>query len=130
MVKFCSTLKTIQVSIYVCIQFEENQDLLNFLVDYVDIDYSLWLTRCLTPLLVTFLLPLVIGLLLYLSAFMLYIYKLHWGRLRSALIAADKWETARKFVAIIWDAHGWIWHGKKHVNNFIRLMLICTLKCN
>lgn len=80
-------------------------------IDYIDIDYSLWLTWCLTPLLVTFLLPLVIGLLLYLSAFMLYIYKLHWGRLRSALIAADKWETARKFVAIIWDAHGWIWHG-------------------
>lgn len=97
-----------------CIQFKENQVLSYFLVDYIDIDYSLWLTWCLTPLLVTFLLPLVIGLLLYLSAFMLYIYKLHWGRLRSALIAADKWETARKFVAIIWDAHGWIWHGKKH----------------
>lgn len=75
---------------------------------------------------VTFLLPLVIGLLLYLSAFMLYIYKLHWGRLRSALIAADKWETARKFVAIIWDAHGWIWHG--NVSYLIKLICNCEVQ--
>ncbi|XP_019753349.1 transmembrane protein 68 isoform X1 [Dendroctonus ponderosae] len=80
-------------------------------IDYVDFDYSLWLTWCLTPLVVTFLLPVVIALLLYLSAFTLYIYKLHWGRLRTALITGDKWEAARKVVAIIWDAHGWIWHG-------------------
>ncbi|XP_066257501.1 DGAT1/2-independent enzyme synthesizing storage lipids isoform X1 [Euwallacea similis] len=80
-------------------------------IDYVDIDYSLWLTWCLTPLLVTFLLPAVIGLLLYLSALTLYIYKLHWGHLRSALITGDKWDAARKFVSVIWDAHGWIWHG-------------------
>ncbi|CAG9766252.1 unnamed protein product [Ceutorhynchus assimilis] len=80
-------------------------------VDYIDIDYSLWLTWCLTPLLVTFLLPAVIGLLLYISALTLYIYKLHWGPLRDALTTGDKWIAARKFIGVIWDAHGWIWHG-------------------
>lgn len=44
---------------------------------------------------------------------MLYVYKLHWSRLRTALITGDKWETARKCVAVLWDAHGWIWHGNK-----------------
>ncbi|KAL1513028.1 hypothetical protein ABEB36_002512 [Hypothenemus hampei] len=80
-------------------------------IDYVDIDYSLWLTWCLTPLIVTFLLPAVIALLLYISALILYIYKLHWRHIRTALIVGDKWEAARKLVAVIWDAHGWIWHG-------------------
>ncbi|XP_050295269.1 transmembrane protein 68 isoform X2 [Anthonomus grandis grandis] len=79
--------------------------------DYIDIDYSLWLTWCLAPLLVTFLLPAVIGLLLYISAFTLYVYKLHWNHLRTVIIGGDKWEAARKCVAAMWDAHGWIWHG-------------------
>lgn len=24
---------------------------------------------------------------------------------------AGFWDGARKLVAIVWDAHGWIWHG-------------------
>lgn len=94
------------LSVDQCLQFiKEN------IVVYVDIDYSLWLTWCLTPLLVTFLLPAVIAILLYISAFTLYIYKLHWSHLRTALITGDKWEAARKCVSVMWDAHGWIWHG-------------------
>lgn len=45
------------------------------LVEYVDIDYSLWLTWLLTPLVITFLLPIVIIILFYMSAVILYIYK-------------------------------------------------------
>lgn len=44
---------------------------------YIDLDYSIWLWRALTPLIITFLLPLVFVLLIYLSSCFLYIYKLH-----------------------------------------------------
>lgn len=44
---------------------------------YIDLDYSIWLWRALTPLIITFLLPLVFVLLIYLSSLFLYIYKLH-----------------------------------------------------
>ncbi|KAJ8957838.1 hypothetical protein NQ318_001834 [Aromia moschata] len=87
------------------------EGLSNFLRNYVDIDYSLWLTWCLTPLLITFLLPAVIALLLYISAFWLYIYKLHWRRIKITLQIGDRWEAARKSVGALWDAHGWIWHS-------------------
>lgn len=83
----------------------------NYIVDYIDIDYSLWISWCLAPLIITFLLPGVIALLLYLSAFMLYIYKLHWRTIRQTLQTGDTWDAARKFVGAIWDAHGFIWHG-------------------
>ncbi|XP_018568302.1 transmembrane protein 68 [Anoplophora glabripennis] len=83
----------------------------DYIVNYIDIDYSLWLTWCLTPLLITFLLPVVIALFLYLSAFLLYIYKLHWRSIKITLQTGDKWDTARKSVGALWDAHGWIWHG-------------------
>ncbi|XP_030764746.1 transmembrane protein 68 isoform X2 [Sitophilus oryzae] len=89
-----------------CLQFIKD-----YIVNFVDIDYSIWLTWCLMPLLVTFLLPVIIAVLLYITAFVLYIYKLHWSCLKTALRTGDKWEAARKCVAAIWDAHGWIWHG-------------------
>lgn len=62
------------------------------------------------PLLITFLLPLVIVMLLYITALILYVYKLHRGRLRDAY-GSDWKNAARYVVAAIWDAHGWIWHG-------------------
>ncbi|CAH0551690.1 unnamed protein product [Brassicogethes aeneus] len=77
-------------------------------IDYVDIDYSLWLTWCLAPLLITFLLPLAIVLLLYITALMMYIYKLHW---RNLDLSGDKWDRIRRIASIIWDGHGWIMHG-------------------
>ena len=48
-----------------------------FLVEYIDVDFTLWLSWLLMPLLITFLLPLVIVVLLYLTALILYMYKLH-----------------------------------------------------
>lgn len=48
-----------------------------FLVEYIDVDFTLWLSWLLMPLLITFLLPLVIVVLLYLTALILYVYKLH-----------------------------------------------------
>lgn len=47
------------------------------LASYIDLDYSLWLYRFLTPLIVTFLLPLVFVALIYISFLVLFIYKLH-----------------------------------------------------
>ncbi|KAJ8669028.1 hypothetical protein QAD02_000287 [Eretmocerus hayati] len=76
-------------------------------VDYIDIDVTLWL---LMPLLITFLLPLVIVLLLYVTALILYIYRLHRHRLRNAY-GTDWRNASRNVVAAVWDAHGWIWHG-------------------
>ncbi|CAH1164188.1 unnamed protein product [Phaedon cochleariae] len=83
----------------------------DYIVNYIDIDYSLWMTWFLAPLLISFLLPVVIALFLYFSAFVLYIYKLHWTNIRKTLQTGDMWDTVRKFVCALWDAHGWIWHG-------------------
>ncbi|CAB0010532.1 unnamed protein product [Nesidiocoris tenuis] len=80
-----------------------------FIVDYIDIDVTLWISWALMPLMVTFLLPLVILLLLYTSAIILYIYK-YKEPLRNAY-ETDFWDGARKTIAALWDAHGWIWHG-------------------
>lgn len=44
---------------------------------YIDLDYSIWLWRALTPLIITFMLPLVFVLLIYITTLFLYIYKLH-----------------------------------------------------
>lgn len=41
----------------------------------------------------------------------MYVYKLHWLRLRDTFGREDKWSAARKTVGAIWDAHGYIWHG-------------------
>ncbi|XP_072750783.1 DGAT1/2-independent enzyme synthesizing storage lipids [Anoplolepis gracilipes] len=80
------------------------------IVEYIDVDFTLWLSWLLMPLLITFLLPLVIVLLLYSTSIILYIYKLHRVRLRNAYGTA--WQNAARYmVAAIWDAHGWIWHG-------------------
>ncbi|XP_026281681.1 transmembrane protein 68 isoform X2 [Frankliniella occidentalis] len=80
----------------------------NVIVQYIDIDFTLWLTWALAPVIITFLLPVVIVLLLYLTSIMLYIYRWHRHRLRDVV---GFWDGARKLVAIVWDAHGWIWHG-------------------
>lgn len=83
----------------------------DYIVDYVDIDFTLWLTWLLAPLILTFLLPLMIAILMYLTALILYIYKLHWTTLRRTYGTGGRWDAARKTAAAIWDAHGWIWHG-------------------
>ncbi|XP_015588937.1 transmembrane protein 68 [Cephus cinctus] len=80
------------------------------IVDYIDVDFTLWLTWLLLPLLITFLLPLIIAVLLYVTVLILYVYKLHRARLRHAY-ELDWRNASRSVVAAVWDAHGWIWHG-------------------
>ncbi|XP_049789246.1 transmembrane protein 68 isoform X2 [Schistocerca nitens] len=82
----------------------------NAIVEYIDVHFTLWLTWLLAPLLLTFMLPLVVFLMFYMNAVILYIYKLHRERLRHAY-ETDFWDGARKTIAALWDAHGWLWHG-------------------
>lgn len=80
------------------------------IVDYIDVDFTLWLSWLLMPLLITFLLPGFILILLYITALILYIYKLHRVRLREAY--GKDWKIAARSVgAAIWDVHGYILHG-------------------
>ncbi|KAK7598271.1 hypothetical protein V9T40_006506 [Parthenolecanium corni] len=72
-----------------------------------DLDLAIWL---LAPLIISFLLPLLIGLLLYTTSIILYIYKWHKDTIKEAY-EVHFWDGARKTVAALWDAHGWIWHG-------------------
>lgn len=48
------------------------------------------------------------------TAIILYIYKWHRVRLKTAYEEQDLWQTARNLVAVLWDAHGFLWHGKIH----------------
>lgn len=83
-----------------------------FIGTYVDIDYSIWLYRLLTPLIFTFLLPFVFVALIYISFLILFIYKLHRQViLRSVTTDRNFWDIGRKIVAAVWDAHARIYHG-------------------
>lgn len=81
-----------------------------FYLEYVDAEYSLWLTWFLTPVIVTFLLPAVIIILIYMSSIIFHIYRLY--RLRVVPGVQNDWkQKARIAVCALWDAHGWLWHG-------------------
>lgn len=82
----------------------------NVIVEYIDVDFTLWLSWLLMPLIITFLLPMMIVILLYVTASILYVYKIHRARLRQAY-ETDWRDAGSKVVAALWDAHGWIWHG-------------------
>ncbi|XP_013191711.1 monoacylglycerol/Diacylglycerol O-acyltransferase isoform X2 [Amyelois transitella] len=82
----------------------------DIIVEYVDAEYSLWLTWFLTPVIVTFLLPAVIILLIYISSIIFHLYRLY--RLRVVDGVQNDWkQAARLAVCALWDAHGWLWHG-------------------
>ncbi|XP_050671515.1 transmembrane protein 68 isoform X2 [Leptidea sinapis] len=82
----------------------------SMIVEYVDTEYSLWLTWFLTPVIVTFLLPAVIIVLIYLSSIIFHLYRLY--RLRVVGGVHGDWRhAARLAVCALWDAHGWLWHG-------------------
>lgn len=52
-------------------------------------------------------------LLFYISALMVHIYR-HRHKLKvikEAYVKGDLWEGCRHAIAVMWDAHGWIWHG-------------------
>ncbi|XP_045540492.1 transmembrane protein 68 isoform X2 [Papilio machaon] len=84
--------------------------LYNIIVEYVDTEYSLWLTWFLMPVIVTFLLPAVIIVLIYISSIIFHLYRLY--RLRVIDGVESDWrQAARLAVCALWDAHGWLWHG-------------------
>lgn len=99
-------------------QFAVNctQAALDWVAQYVDLDYMLWIKWLMSPIIITFvILPLVILLLIYVSSLYLYIYKAHRKRLIRRLTEyveqRDFWSGGREIVATIWDAHAWLWHG-------------------
>ncbi|XP_072948275.1 DGAT1/2-independent enzyme synthesizing storage lipids isoform X2 [Epargyreus clarus] len=84
--------------------------LYDMIVEYVDTEYSLWLTWFLTPVIVTFLLPAVIIVLIYASSIIFHLIRLY--RLRVVDGVQNDWRhAARLAVCALWDAHGWLWHG-------------------
>uniref|UniRef100_A0A182S785 Phospholipid/glycerol acyltransferase domain-containing protein n=1 Tax=Anopheles maculatus TaxID=74869 RepID=A0A182S785_9DIPT len=90
-----------------------NSTFFAYIGQYIDLDYSIWLYRLLTPVLVTFLLPCAFVLLIYCTISFLYIYKLHSRFILQVYNEGDFdfWDVARTLVAVVWDAHGWIFHG-------------------
>ncbi|XP_034825953.1 DGAT1/2-independent enzyme synthesizing storage lipids isoform X1 [Maniola hyperantus] len=82
-----------------------------FYLEYVDNEYSLWLTWFLTPVLVTFLLPAVIIVLIYTSSIIFHLYRLYRLRIVQGVDHNDWKQAARLAVCALWDAHGWLWHG-------------------
>jgi len=97
------------------------QAALNWVGQYVDVDYMLWIKWLLSPIILTFvILPLVLLLLIYVSSLTLYIYRAHRKRLirkvasyvEQGEISTDLfWAAGREAVATLWDAHAWLWHG-------------------
>ncbi|XP_055613692.1 transmembrane protein 68-like [Uranotaenia lowii] len=85
----------------------------SYIDQYIDLNYSIWLYRLLTPLMLTFLLPSLFVLLIYLSISFLYVYKLHSRFILQVYNDGDFdfWDVARTLVALVWDSHGWIFHG-------------------
>ncbi|XP_007439875.1 transmembrane protein 68-like [Python bivittatus] len=73
------------------------------------LSYLIYLTWLFMPLLIGFLLPVVILLLLYISIFILHIYKRKTD-LKEAYLN-DFWDGARQMLATIWYVHARIWNG-------------------
>uniref|UniRef100_A0A2A4JMN1 Transmembrane protein 68 n=1 Tax=Heliothis virescens TaxID=7102 RepID=A0A2A4JMN1_HELVI len=81
-----------------------------FCLEYVDAEYSLWLTWFLMPVIVTFLLPAVIIVLIYISVIIFHLYRLY--RMKVVDGVQPDWKhAARLAVCALWDAHGWLWHA-------------------
>jgi len=92
------------------------QSAMDWVSQYVDLDYMLWIKWLMSPIIITFvILPLIILLLIYISSLYLYIYKAHRKRLIRRLTEyveqGDFWLGGREIVATLWDAHAWLWHG-------------------
>ncbi|KAI0221979.1 Transmembrane protein 68 [Lamellibrachia satsuma] len=79
-------------------------------IDLVDLCYLQWLAWLFYPLVITFVLPICLLLLLYASAMFLHVYRLR-HLLRSAALSRHYWDSARYFLAVLWEAQGKIWHG-------------------
>lgn len=86
--------------------------------NYIDIDFTLWVSWFLAPLFITIFLPFVIFIMVYSSALVLGIYKFGHGSKLKELLNEEftKWHKARTVVAILWDTLGWVWYGFEIVN--------------
>lgn len=82
-------------------------------IDLVDLCYLQWLAWLFYPLVITFVLPICLLLLLYASAMFLHVYRLR-HLLRSAALSRHYWDSARYFLAVLWEAQGKIWHGRNY----------------
>ncbi|XP_039310938.1 transmembrane protein 68 [Solenopsis invicta] len=83
----------------------------NIIVQYIEFDFTMWLTWLLIPLLITFLLPLLFLLYMYSMSLVVYIYKWHRIILRNNVHDTLLENAACRIVAMLYDVHGWIWHG-------------------
>lgn len=78
----------------------------------LDINFSYWLGWLLTPIVLAFLLPLVLLVLIYISAFIAFAYRVGlFRRLREAATEKDIHKAAREVIALMWVAFGSMWHG-------------------
>lgn len=78
---------------------------------HLDLQYASFLFWLFTPIVVTFVLPVLIVIFLYGCAIFVHIYRLR-HRIQSAY-HKDIWNGARTGIASFWDAHGALWHGEK-----------------
>ncbi|KAK3090668.1 hypothetical protein FSP39_013564 [Pinctada imbricata] len=78
-------------------------------IDSLDIDYWRWVVWVIYPIIISFLLPLCILILFYASSIFLHVY--HYRHSLQEAYTHDFWDGARKTLAALWDAQGWIWHG-------------------
>lgn len=78
----------------------------------LDIDFTYWLGWLLTPIALAFLLPIVLLILIYVSAFIAFAYRVGlFRRLREAAAERDIYKAAREVIALMWVAFGSIWYG-------------------
>jgi len=78
----------------------------------LDINFSYWLGWLLTPIVLAFLLPVVLLILIYISAFIAFAYRVGlFRRLREAATEKDIHKAAREVIALMWVAFGSMWHG-------------------
>ncbi|XP_050697194.1 transmembrane protein 68-like isoform X1 [Eriocheir sinensis] len=100
---FCGLVKNITLAIG------------TFIGQKMDLLYLGWVWSLVFPvLLVIVVLPFVILLLLYVSAFLLYVFQRRqnlYNILHESLEHRDPWAGGRYLISLIWDAHGYIWHG-------------------
>uniref|UniRef100_A0A336KMQ7 CSON011024 protein n=1 Tax=Culicoides sonorensis TaxID=179676 RepID=A0A336KMQ7_CULSO len=94
-------------------EIELNNTFVRFIGNYIDLDYSIWLYRVLTPFFIAFLLPCIFLFLIYFTILCLYIYRTYSQVIYRACNSNEFnfWDIARTFIALIWDGHSWLWHG-------------------
>jgi len=99
---------------------------------YVFLNYATdlrWLTWLLYPIVVTFVLPFVIVIFLYASAFVLQLYALR-RHFFEAYRMERPWDGARRVLAACWDAQGKIWHGNHWLLMLSKFTILYLIFCH